>query len=89
MEILTPQKRKGDLGEEASSDSIFSSWRSKGREAKGASSRSERVGREKASLLQIIKRDTLLAILSYILNVRSKLLPKIIGSNVTRAFNNL
>ena len=40
---------------------------------------------KKASLLQIIKKDTLLVILSYILKIRSKLLPKIIGSNVTRA----
>ena len=84
-EIRTLQKRKGDLGEEAGLVLIFPSWTGKGREAEGVGSKSERVGREKAFVLQIIKRDTILLILSYILKGRSKLLPNIIGSNVTRA----
>ena len=73
VEIRTLQKGKGDLGEV----SIFSSWTRKRREAEGVGSKSEQVGKEKASGLQIIKRETLLAILYYILKGRSKLLPNI------------
>ena len=42
-------------------------------------------GRRKASVLQTIERDAFLAILFYILKDRTKLLPNLTGSNVTRA----
>ena len=41
------------------------------------------LGRATISVLQIIKRDTFLAILFYIVKVRTKLLPNLIRSNVT------
>ena len=43
-------------------------------------------GKRKGYVLQVIKKDTFVAILFHTLKTRTKLLPNLIGSNVTHAY---